>query len=96
MRSPSLAYFRSIFGVSCKIVLASSFDVIRFVFWNPLEDFSEQKFYRGVLCRINFLTGEFFLDSFSTSGFIPPDLEPDAAWDFLFNYVDFWIDENPF
>jgi hypothetical protein len=96
MRSPSLAHFRCIFGVSCKIVLASSFDVIRFVFWNPLEDFCEEKFYRGILCSINFLTGEFSLGSLSASGFVPSDLEPSAAWDFLFNYVDFWLDENPF
>jgi len=92
MRSTILSHFCANFGLSVKLILTPCFDLASVVFWNPLEDFYEERYHRGVLCRLNYLTGEYSLDSPSISGRLPSGLStPEAAWGFLFELVSFLI-----
>jgi hypothetical protein len=97
MRSLILAHIRSSFGVCCKLVFTSAFDIAGLIFWNPSEDFSEQKFYRGVLCSVDFLTGEFYLDvPLTASGFLPAGLSDADAWEYVFSFADFLLASEVF
>jgi hypothetical protein len=89
MRSAILAHFGSNCINFVRLILTPAFEVGTVVFWNPSEDFYEEKVFGGILLRLNWLSWSFQTNHPDIpGGTLPSDVLPGDAWQYIFCCVE--------